>query len=202
MKNCVVVECAAAPRSKGYCARHYARVLRGTNPHAKEYYVGEDDRECKKCEEVKLDTEFSKSARNLRGYTRVCKECKRKEAADRMSSLEYRERERSKRDRSRVLKLYGAEGITLYEKVKSGTASCDSCGTSQGRMCLDHSHTSGKLRGILCHGCNVTLGFMGDDPGKLTNLLAYLFTHESQSFSQSLTYEDTELIELIAEVTE
>jgi DNA-directed RNA polymerase subunit RPC12/RpoP len=39
---------------------------------------------------------------------------------------------------------------------------------------LDHSHKSGKVRGILCPYCNAALGFVKDDPTVLRLLAEYL----------------------------
>lgn len=39
---------------------------------------------------------------------------------------------------------------------------------------IDHCHTTGKTRGILCSGCNLGLGHFQDDPSKLQAAIAYL----------------------------
>lgn len=39
---------------------------------------------------------------------------------------------------------------------------------------IDHNHTTGAVRGLLCHACNVALGFMGDDPARLRAAADYL----------------------------
>jgi len=43
-----------------------------------------------------------------------------------------------------------------------------------GKLSVDHDHATGKVRGLLCHGCNTTLGRMGDSIEKLKGLITYL----------------------------
>lgn len=42
------------------------------------------------------------------------------------------------------------------------------------RLCVDHDHKTGKVRGILCHRCNTTLGMYEDNPELMRNLITYL----------------------------
>lgn len=39
---------------------------------------------------------------------------------------------------------------------------------------VDHCHTTSKVRGVICNGCNVAIGSAKDDPSILRALAAYL----------------------------
>lgn len=201
LKTCSLEGCDVKHSSKGYCAKHYARILRNGTPHRDEYYVGENDRECTKCRETKSNDNFAKSKRNLNGRARECNACRNARQAERLLDPEYREEAKRVRELNRVSRVYGPGAVPLLESINAGTASCHSCGTREGRLCIDHNHNTGKIRGILCHGCNVTLGFMSDDPDRLTYLLAYLFRTEDDlqisDDSEDLSIEDIRLITAI-----
>lgn len=42
------------------------------------------------------------------------------------------------------------------------------------RLAVDHCHSTGKIRGLLCHNCNTGLGKLGDSIESLTKALNYL----------------------------
>ena len=44
-------------------------------------------------------------------------------------------------------------------------------------LSVDHNHTTGKLRGLLCSNCNRGIGCFGDDQVKLGNAISYLACH-------------------------
>lgn len=43
-----------------------------------------------------------------------------------------------------------------------------------GTAVVDHCHTSGKIRGILCQNCNRAIGLLRDDTSVLTSAISYL----------------------------
>lgn len=43
-----------------------------------------------------------------------------------------------------------------------------------GRVAVDHCHSTGRVRGILCTRCNVGIGNLRDDPDLLQRALDYL----------------------------
>ena len=48
------------------------------------------------------------------------------------------------------------------------------------QACVDHDHTTGKIRGLLCRTCNLSLGMMFDSPIWLQKAITYLEEHEMQ----------------------
>lgn len=50
---------------------------------------------------------------------------------------------------------------------------CAICGKAMSRVCVDHSHTTGMVRGLLCHPCNVALHAI-ENEGYLEKATAYL----------------------------
>jgi len=44
-------------------------------------------------------------------------------------------------------------------------------------LAVDHDHATGKVRGLLCHRCNVSIGLLREDPQLIRRLLRYIEKH-------------------------
>lgn len=82
-------------------------------------------------------------------------------------------------------------GITLgdynimLERQKHVCAICGSPATvDQRAFHVDHCHKTGKIRGILCNGCNAGLGHFKDDPSVLLRAATYIKEHYEQGEDQ------------------
>ncbi len=74
-------------------------------------------------------------------------------------------------------------GITVAElEMYEAVDECEICGPTESRLCIDHDHDSGKIRGVICNNCNVSLGHAGDDPKKLRALADYLETKQEELY--------------------
>jgi hypothetical protein len=76
-------------------------------------------------------------------------------------------------------KNYGITLVEYDEMLERQHGCCAICGTPQedctgARLCIDHCHDSGAVRGLLCHPCNRALGLFKDDPTRLRVAIAYL----------------------------
>lgn len=59
------------------------------------------------------------------------------------------------------------------KEIKKTTLECVICGT-HGPLVVDHDHSSGAIRGLLCNHCNRGLGHFRDDPELLEFARQYL----------------------------
>jgi hypothetical protein len=87
-----------------------------------------------------------------------------------------------KRPRARERKLERVYGLTAEDMMCMLAAQknrCAVCGTpfALTKLNVDHCHRTGKVRGLLCGGCNRAAGQIGDDPERLRKLLAYVERH-------------------------
>lgn len=114
-----------------------------------------------------------------------------KNKAEKLSyQQEYYKQNRDKilaRSRERhLLKSYGLSGNDYYKLVKSQQGRCAICGKYEHRklptgdvkpLSVDHCHTTGKVRELLCNDCNALIGFANEDIKVLTNAIKYLQKH-------------------------
>lgn len=64
-------------------------------------------------------------------------------------------------------------GLT-EEEYNSLPKFCEVCGSTDSRLCIDHDHRTGKVRGVLCLRCNAALGMLRDNPVYIDKLKEYL----------------------------
>lgn len=66
-------------------------------------------------------------------------------------------------------------GITLeeYDSWFERFPACQLCGSTV-KLCLDHDHETGTIRGVLCSSCNTGMGMLGDSPQGLWKAFSYL----------------------------
>lgn len=84
------------------------------------------------------------------------------------------------KDRIADSKLRSKYGITLAQKEEMFARQIGECATCQfvfksvSSAHVDHCHTSGKVRGLLCSSCNLIAGKAKDSPTTLRSIADYL----------------------------
>lgn len=150
-------------------------------------------------------SEFYLYRRLSDGHQTTCKQCSRDYAlawADRnrerarTASREYQRR--FKRDNPEAWRrkhrqgtLRRAHGISLetFEEMSAAQQGlCAICHKPElsrhGHLNVDHDHQTGKIRGLLCNGCNGALGLVFDDPAILRAMIRYLEQHATTKEKQ------------------
>lgn len=148
-----------AVRTCSICKQTKDRLLFDNTYSCKDCYKPRkplsDQIECTKCKTVKPITSFYKTRR-------VCNEC-------------YLPTQLSVARKHR----YGVDDtiIQVYwdqQKGKCKNSGCDVIFKNTAGACVDHNHETGAVRGLLCHGCNVGLGLLRENPAVILGLIEYL----------------------------
>ena len=122
---------------------------------------------CSKCHVAKEKSAFGPRKGVKDGLRSECNQCR--------NSRPYNPRQQLNRY------LKSAYNITLKEydeMLAKQNNLCLICGSDypgkQGRFVVDHNHTTGEVRGLLCNQCNVGLGALKDSPSLLLKAAQFL----------------------------
>lgn len=90
------------------------------------------------------------------------------------------DRWRARCNESKIRKRYG---ITIEDRERIRRKQGGKCAicrrvSGNGGLVVDHDHKTGKVRGLLCNHCNLTLGKFEDNPAWFRKLAEYLERHQ------------------------
>lgn len=131
---------------------------------------------CSICREEKPYEEFHRWNVSRDGRRKQCKSCR----SIQCSEVWHREKHNGLADKNVSYSLKSKYGITLtdYDKMfedQSGLcAICHKPETTGKRLAVDHCHSSGKIRGLLCSNCNRGIGHLQDSVEILNSAIEYL----------------------------
>jgi hypothetical protein len=113
---------------------------------------------CGKCKQTKNKTEFTKNSSASDGLYSMCRDCK--------TNAQY-------------MATYGitlSQYNDMFDLQEGCCAICDLTleQTGKKRLYVDHCHTTGKVRGLLCQHCNFVLGQAKDSTAILEAAIMYL----------------------------
>jgi hypothetical protein len=200
VRLCSVPECGRTRNTNGWCAVHYQRWLRYGDPlHPVRPYRAispedwtalspdlkplrdfkprtvkrprntitrsEEQLTCRMCQQEKPGTEFPVKRR-------VCFACYS------LSCKQYH-----LDNRNRVVTLQKARRYKSTPKaivaMHADTEVCAICLTTE-KLCIDHCHTHGQLRDILCERCNLLIGSVAEDSMVLRRAADYIERHKRE----------------------
>ena len=125
---------------------------------------------CVKCQARKPLNAFCKHRLNKDGLNRQCKRCAREQF------VKLAEDSPGIRWKYKLKSRFGLRVEDYYQILSAQNGGCSACGEAPKagkKLCVDHNHKTGKVRGLLCFPCNVSLGALKEDPNRIRGLLAY-----------------------------
>lgn len=126
-------------------------------------------KQCRRCEEHLPLTEFALDRRSPDGYGTRCKRCR----------AEVRPYCDPREAKDRFLRWKFGISLADYEALYEQQGGvCDVCSNGTTRhLDIDHDHTTGKVRGLLCSACNTALGLLQEDSVRMRLLATYIEEH-------------------------
>ena len=148
---------------------------------------------CCYCGEKKSSTDFYKRSGRKCGLQSHCIECTKKKNKEwlqenreyklKKSRAHYRENKDYWKDTK--LRYHYGIGFDRYSQMLEDQGGvCAICGgldKSGKDLAVDHNHSSGVVRGLLCSACNTAIGSACEDIQILEKMIAYLKRHANDS---------------------
>lgn len=163
-KRCTLDGCEKLLAAQGMCHMHRNRVRRnGTTELIKPY-----------ARTAPLKPMVHGTQRAYQQFGCRCEVCV---MATRERARRYHANYKERIAEKRLLKEYG---ITREDYARMLEAQGGVCAICQGArpdgkpLYVDHCHTTGAVRALLCTQCNTGIGMFGDDPDRLLAAAAYL----------------------------
>lgn len=120
-----------------------------------------------------------RSKRYMASYTKLTENNKkwRSKPTTKEKIKKYYEDNKDMWLRSNV-KKYGITIEYYYQLLEDQNNSCAICGAHESafsrRLHIDHCHTTGVVRGLLCHNCNAGIGHFKEDKDIMIKAMEYL----------------------------
>lgn len=133
-------------------------------------------KECSRCGPLPVAA-FGKSSKAKDGLNSWCKACRTKD-----SKRWYKANPVKAKSARRKWKLATKYGISeevytaLLASQNGGCAICSGGCSPRKHFDVDHCHSTGKVRGLLCRNCNNAIGLFADDTRAVERAVLYLFT--------------------------
>jgi hypothetical protein len=139
------------------------------------------EKKCSGCKEVKSLTEFPKDINSRDGFYLYCKQCACKRSKKRYDD---NGRDPFKTWEFHLKRTYGITPAQYEEMLTAQEGVCAICGQSETatyqrtkvvkKLSVDHDHKTGKIRALLCRGCNMALGHLNEDAERAQKLAEYI----------------------------
>lgn len=131
--------------------------------------LAQNQKKCSMCHQVKFLSEFHRKSDATSTTQSFCKLC------GRQSHTRNRKLNPGKEFQQHRRRVYGIAPEDFEQVVLNQNKKCAICKVPFTKTPhLDHDHSTGKIRGVLCGKCNVGLGLFKESPQILVDALLYL----------------------------
>lgn len=133
---------------------------------------------CGRCHEEKPVSQFyAHNRRGKKGYQAFCRSCP--VAAQKVCQERDPERYSSQLRRARLKHAYGITPSDYDTLLATQGGTCAVCNSPPlGKyLHVDHDHSGGMIRGLLCDRCNHAVGHVLEDPTRAVAVALYLIDH-------------------------
>ena len=130
---------------------------------------------CKRCNKDEPLSEFNKAGGSSKGRRPYCKICDT--GKSRIWRLSHRTESQLYHRNRGLIRTFGITLDEYNEVFLNQGKVCAGCrGTNKNlkNLAVDHDHSTGKIRGLLCDTCNRAVGCVKDDPSTFRRLADYL----------------------------
>ncbi|WP_176491635.1 endonuclease VII domain-containing protein [Curtobacterium sp. 'Ferrero'] len=144
---------------RGLCKKHYYRWRANGDPNIvkKPHRVPVVDgkKPCSKCQRLLPVSQFSPSSVASTGLMSQCSGC---------------------RSHGKRAAKYGLSRADFERMAEEQSGRCRICGEQPGvkGLVVDHDHSTGAVRALLCGPCNSAIGLLREDPAVFASAVSYL----------------------------
>jgi hypothetical protein len=131
---------------------------------------------CPRCKSEKQESEFGKDGTTSSGVSSWCKPCKKAwRTQHRKDNPEIIKRLDFKSDLKKNYNISVEDYYKMFDEQKGCCACCGRNATEFRRgLHVDHDHSTGQVRALLCTKCNPGLGYFDDSIERLEMAIKYL----------------------------
>ena len=127
------------------------------------------EKKCGKCKVMKPLRQFAKNRSRKSGFHNECLHCQSEYNRIWFAQKNYG--------------LSKEQAVKIIEKVRSGEAICEICQEAlelkKNGYAIDHNHSTGQVRGLLCSECNKGIGHLKEDLYIVSRITKYLEKYRS-----------------------
>ncbi len=159
-----------------------------------------NEKKCSKCKEEKPRSAFYTDKNRKDGLQYWCRKCTNKDQKRRNNTPEGKAKKRSyyaspgvkqRQALNHLKSRYGVSPEEYKRKLAEQKGVCAICGNPETtklrgkvwRLCVDHDHNTGQVRGLLCRDCNTSLGYLQEDTLRIAKMIVYIDKYKTKAKS-------------------